>query len=421
MKRPTVASLKKVTPENLANLGAERLAAILSAVAETRPDVKRRLRMELAAEQGAEHLTVEIDKRLNTIATSRSKVSWRQRPSFVGDLDVLRRLIAERLAPLSAPAALDRMWQFMDLARRLGLRVRDKDGTLEAVFQRAAGDIGALAGRADGSVADALVEAIARNPGRWIGWLPPMIAQAPRPLFASALKLMQDDAASGPDLTRIVRLLADATGDVDAFVGAFSPAARKTPSVAAEAGRRLLAAGRTEEAGRLLLAAQPETRRGLLGARERLSEPDFDWETVWIDYLEAAGRTDEAQAVRWSSFQRTLSIERAKAFASRLTGFDDVEAESRAFEHAAAHADFRRALQFLMEWPALPEAASLIQTRADEADVPGDEAELWAGRLRARHPQAAHVLLRRAAAIAFRRRDVTAGERLTREADAIGQ
>src|SRR4051812_18027125 len=100
MKRPTPASLKKVTAENLAGLGAERLAAIVAEVAANRPELKRRLRMELAAEQGAEHLALEIDKRLASLETSRSKVSWRQRATFVRDLDGLRGLIAGRLAGL---------------------------------------------------------------------------------------------------------------------------------------------------------------------------------------------------------------------------------------------------------------------------------------------------------------------------------
>ena len=90
MKRPTVASLKRVTAANLAGLGADRLAEIIVEVAETRPDLKRRLRMELAAEQGPEHLAAEIDKRLGSIETSRGRVGWRQRPAFVRDLDALR-------------------------------------------------------------------------------------------------------------------------------------------------------------------------------------------------------------------------------------------------------------------------------------------------------------------------------------------
>lgn len=137
MKRPTTASLKKVTPENLAMLGTERLAEILVAAAEARPELKRRLRMELAAEQGADHLAPEIDRRLASLETTRGKISWRQRPSFVRDLDGLRVLIVDRLAGLDRAAALSRMWVFMGVARRVGARLRDKDGHLATVFDQA--------------------------------------------------------------------------------------------------------------------------------------------------------------------------------------------------------------------------------------------------------------------------------------------
>ena len=126
----------------MARLGAERLADILAEAAEVRPELKRRLRMELAADQGAEHLVVEIDKRLAALGASRSKVSWRQRPTFVRDLDGLRKLIANRLSSLDRSAALDRMWAFMDVARQVGLRLKDRDGELGAVFGRGAEDMG---------------------------------------------------------------------------------------------------------------------------------------------------------------------------------------------------------------------------------------------------------------------------------------
>jgi hypothetical protein len=90
-------------------LGAERLAEILVGVAETRADLKRRLRMELAAEQGPAALAAEIDKRLGSFATSRGKITWRQRPAFICDLDALRELITERLAPLDTSAAVERL------------------------------------------------------------------------------------------------------------------------------------------------------------------------------------------------------------------------------------------------------------------------------------------------------------------------
>lgn len=408
MKRPTVASLKKVTPENLKTLGAERLAELLSAAAEGRPDLKRRLRMELAAEQGAEHLLLEVDKRLNTLAASRSKVSWRQRPAFVRDVDSLRTLITSRLATLDSAAAMSRMWILLDVAAQVAQRVRDRDGALEAVFARAATDLSAML-RADGSSqpAASLVEAVARNPTHWAKWLPRILESQSASLVEAALTLISARGDAVVGWMPIIRQMADAAGQVDAYRSTFTEAALKTPAVAAEVARRLLAAGRLEEA------------RAVLEAGDPCEPPDFSWETVWIDYLEQAGRLEEAQQARWSSFERTLSGERAKAFTRRLADFEDVEAESRAFAYAADHPDLEGALRFLIEWPALPEAARMIQARSDEIELAPALAELWADQLRNRQPQAAHTLLRKAAAAAFRRRDFATCDRLTREADAL--
>ena len=418
MKRPTTASLKKVTAENLAALGAERLAQILIASAETRPDLKRRLRMELAAEQGSEHLELEIDKRLASLAKAKSKVSWRKRASFVADLDALRKLIVDRLAALEPAAALDRLWPFMALARPLSARVFDRDGTMAAVFLHAAGDIGRLI--TEPARIERLVETLSEQPARWAAWLPAVIEQAPPSLAVSALDVIRARPSSA-GTAPIVRLLADAAGDVDAFIATFPAQTLTQPGAAAEAARRLLAAGRLEEAGRLLEAAsplEPKTRNFIIG-RPKPPEPDFAWETAWIDYLDQAGRAAEAQDVRWRSFERSLSVERAKAFVRRLPDFDDIEAENRAFAHAAAHADFERGLAFLMDWPALPEASRMILARPDDIRLSPDEAELWAGRLIARQPRAAQVLLRKAADVAARGRNHKLSQRLNREADAI--
>jgi hypothetical protein len=148
-------------------------------------------------------------------------------------------------------------------------------------------------------------------------------------------------------------------------------------------------------------------------------EPDFAWESVWIDYLEQAGRGPEAQRARWASFERNLSLDRARAFVKRLSDFEDVEAEQSIFEIAAAFPDGERALGFLMDWPALREAAALIVARGGELRPDPDKAEAWARKLRRRHPAAAEHLLRRAAAEAFRRRQFTTSTRLTEEADSI--
>jgi hypothetical protein len=422
MKRPTIASLKKVTPENLAALGVERLAEILVTAAEARPDLKRRLRMELAAEQGADHLGPEIDKRLASLETSRGKISWRQRPAFVRDLDGLRVLIVERLAALDGAAARNRLWTFMSVARRIGGRLRDRDGSLAAVFDQAAKDLGRLLADGDvGRAADGLTDAIAQSPTAWTAWLPAVLETAPPELASATLRRLSERRGAVAGWVTLIRQLADVTGDAAAYRATFTHRELLDPSAAAEVAQRLLAADRIAEAAALLEASRPvqgRDGRWTLG-RGKTAEPDFDWETAWIEVLERSGRAPAAQAARWTSFERTLSAARVRDFTRRLADFDDVEAESRAFAYAAGHADAQRALQFLMDWPALAEAAQFIQARPDDIAVSGEDAEAWAAKLRPRQAEAAHTLLRRAAAAAFRRRDFATCDRLTAEADAI--
>lgn len=77
-------------------------------IAETRVDLKRRLRMALAGEEGAPPLAAQIDKRLGAFETSRAKITWRQRPASFRGLDALGELTADRLAPMDPAAAIER-------------------------------------------------------------------------------------------------------------------------------------------------------------------------------------------------------------------------------------------------------------------------------------------------------------------------
>jgi hypothetical protein len=416
MKRASAASLKRVTAQNLTRLGAERLAEILLEVAETRVELKRRLRMELAAEQGAAHLLPEIDRRLGLLASSRSAVSWRQKPAFVRDLDGLRGLIAGRLADLDLAAAQDRIGAFLRLAAGARRRVRDGEGALAQVFAQAAADAVALLARAGAAEGGApLAALIAEEPAMWSGWAGPELFADRAELARTTLGFVAD--RSGPGWGPVLRRLADAARDPEAFAATFTAEGVRQPEVAAQVAQRFLASGQLEAARRVLEGAVKPSlfRRGRAGS----PEPDFDWESAWIDYLDAAGRTDEAQAARWASFERTLSPERGKAFTRRLPDFEDVEAEERIFATATAHPDAERALQLLMDWPALPEAARLIVARADELHLSPEQAEGWARKLRRRYPAAAERLLRCAAAEAFRRREFPTATRLTQEADSI--
>lgn len=416
MKRPSPASLKRVTAENLARLGAERLAEILLEVAETRVELKRRLRMELAAEQGAEHLLPEIDRRITLLTTSRGAVSWRQRPAFVRDLDGLRGLIAGKLAELDPAAAEDRIVVFLGLSPKAQRRVRDKEGAVDAVFARAARDAVELLARAGpGDGGARLAAAISGQPSDWSRWSREVPLDTHADLARATSRYLGPGA--GAAWAPVLRRLADAAGDPDAFRATFTDDQARAPALAAQIAERYLRADRLEEARQMLEGAVAPGlfRRGRAGK----VAPDYDWESAWIDYLERAGRADEAQDARWTSFERTLSAERAKAYVKRLPDFEDVEAEQRIFGVAAAHPDAELALTLLIDWPAPGEAARLIAARGDELKLSPEQAELWARRLRTRYPDAAQRLLRRAAAEAFRRREYKTSTALTQEADSI--
>lgn len=397
-KKPP-ASAKRLTAANLEAMGAPALAALLMELSDSQPALKRRLRMELAAEVGGPDLAAEIDKRIAMIAASKAKVSWRKRAEFILDLTVLRRLIAERLGALDAGLAVRRLWAFLDIADAISARVKDPKGELPPVFLDAARDLATLAPSAppDIALAGEVADMLFRGSAAWGERV-----QAAMPGFgsefgAAVLAGLRQRAAARPAFkpsARVMRAVADAAGDVDAFADTIPATLRHDPGTAAAVGRRLLAAGRLDEALATLQAADPRNRqRGLDGRADPAAEP---WYEVWIAALERSGETAAAHEERWAAFERTLSADQLRAHLKALPDFDDVEAADRAFEVAAHHRVFGEGLAFLMAWPALPEAAAMIEARRDE--VVGDPAELaaWAGRLDVRYPRAALILLRAA-------------------------
>src|SRR3954454_23771016 len=101
-----MASRKTFTLDNLTTLGAERLATILIDLAEGDAEVKRRLRLELAAESGGDTIAAAIGKRITTLKSARSFIDWQKRRDFVKDLDLQRAMIIERVAQSRADLAL---------------------------------------------------------------------------------------------------------------------------------------------------------------------------------------------------------------------------------------------------------------------------------------------------------------------------
>ena len=210
--------------------------------------------------------------------------------------------------------------------------------------------------------------------------------------WSSAGPIYADEMAERSRISTVRHALqdiADAMGDVDAFIEQFDEQARKVPKIAAEIARRLLAAGRAGEAWQTIEATEHRRRNN------DWDWPDFEWQDTRIDVLDALGRTGDAQAARWECFERSLSSSHLRAYLKRLPDFDNVEAEKKALDYAQRSRNLLQALAFLVSWPALDQAADLVLQRADELD--GDHYEILtraADALAGKHPLAATLVLR---------------------------
>lgn len=416
-----MSAKKSLNVQNLAALGPERLAELLIEISAGDAAAKRRLRLELAGAESPGELAKEVRKRLATIARSRSFVDGQNRRALVDDLEVQRRAIG-RLARSDPSEALDLMWRFMGLANSTFERCDDSSGRVIGIFHQACGDLGSIAASASADpekLADDAFRALTENDyGQYdylITALTPALGQKGLERLKSRMVALSREpvrkpadgerrvigyGSGGPihadeiaehSRTSTVRLalmeIADAQGDVDAFIDQYDERTRKVPKIAAEIARRLLAAGRAREAWQIVEATEHR--------RDGWNWPDFEWEDARIEVLEALDRGEEAQAARWSCFERSLSAPHLRAYLKRLPDFDDMEAEERALDHAQGCKNLIEALSFLVSWPALDRAAKLVTERAAELD--GDAYEILnpaANALAGQHPLAATLALR---------------------------
>lgn len=404
--------------KNLEALGVERLAALLIEISTGSAASKRRLRLELAGAQSTAEVAREVRKRLSSIERSRTIINWRKIKALHKDLETQRAVIVETIAPGDPDEALELLWRFLDLANSIFARCDDGNGTIIACFHAACADLGAIAPiaartkrlpeqtfaalqRNEYGQCDTLIEALAPALGRdGLTQLKSLLQEwAYEPVETPENRVIIGYGSHGPlyedevhdrhrDMACRTALeqIADALGDVDAYMAQQSEQSRSVPSVAADIARRLLKAGRPEEA----LAAIDMAKT--IGAR---SSADFNWQDTRCMVLEEIGRQQEAQDFRWRCFEQSLSAGHLKAYLKRLPDFDDIEAEEKAFDFLAKAEDIHAALHFLATWPSLAHAAKLVVARAE--DIDGDHYELlteMAETLQEKHPLAATILLR---------------------------
>ncbi len=401
-----MARAKTVTPEALAALGAEALADLLIAHAATDPTLRKKLGMLLAGTEGPGKLAAEIDKRIKTIGRSRSFVDWEKRKPLVHELDHLRVTIATRLAKQDATRAIELLWDLIGIADAVMQRVGDGIGEVEDVFGAVMEDLGRLSAaepQGDGKALARRVLAYCERDG--FGATDALIRHMSEALGAGGraeirhtteAALKAAPRSSGPQDWRAdakrrhlafrLALLADLEKDADAFIAAIRAGGMESTH-ALDVAERLIGASRPAEA--LDWLDKP---------RRRIEDEDDDGTDtdLRIAALEALGRKDEAQAVRWRHFERFLSAEHLRAYLKRLPDFEDFEAEQKALDVAAAHKQAARGLAFFIEWRALDRADRLVRERLTALDGrlyevlrPAAEA------LEEKFPEAASLLYRR--------------------------
>jgi hypothetical protein len=399
-----VARTKTVTPDALAALGAETLADLLIAHAATDPTLRKKLGMLLAGTEGPGKLAAEIDKRIKTIGRSRSFVDWEKRKPLVQELDHLRVTMASRLARQDAARAIELLWDFIGIADAVMARVGDGIGAVEDVFGAAMADLGRLSAvqpPGDGKALARRVLAYCERDG--FGANDALIRHMSEALGSGGraeIRRVTEGAlkaaprSSGPQDWRAdaqrrhlafrLTLLADLERDTDAFIAAIRAGGMESTH-ALEVAERLIAASRPAEA--LDWLDKP---------RRRVEDDDGTDTDLRIAALEALGRKDEAQDVRWRHFECFLSAEHLRAYLKRLPDFEDFEAEQKALDVAAAHKQAARGLAFFIEWRALDRADRLVRDRLTALDGrlyevlrPAAEA------LEEKFPEAANLLYRR--------------------------
>ena len=410
-----------LTSENLIALGAEKLATIILDEAGRNAPFKKLVAAALAGAQGPKAVAAVVDRRLAGLERARGFVEWEKRKTFAADIRGTLTTITDELGAADPGMAADRLVRFLTCSEHVYERVDDSSGHIQTIFH-------------DG--ADALPDFVARMPDEdrieLVGRLIPLLANDGYGLIDAAVhgtipllskgglaeidsKIAGAIGERGPSqgnarldweslgrrdrLVRGRQAIADARGDVDAFItlGSERPDGRQDAMAIAS---RLLAAGRPAEA---LDWVRRRASRGIRAMNaadlaDHAAGADLsDRERVRLEIriLMALGRKNEAQDLRWRTFEATLDADILRDHVAQLGDFEEFDALERAFGYAASHTDQHRALGFFLEWPRLDLAAKLVLARRDT----------WAGQhygllvpaaeaLEHDHPVAATVLYR---------------------------
>ncbi|TPE47307.1 DUF6880 family protein [Amaricoccus solimangrovi] len=385
-------SKKTLNAANLERLGAEKLAALVMELVAGNAALQRRARMELSAAQGPEDVASDIRKRFASLRRSSSFMDWHGQKALVKDLEGLVRLIEEVVAPHDTEAAFELLWSFLQLAPSIHERADDSNGAIGGVFDDVIEAVARLAPRLSvdpEAQAERILPAVAdAGYGEFDGIIPAMAAALGRdglehlkritnawadaPPTEGEIARYRSYGLSSPaeeavrrnkETTRSIILadVADAQGDVDAYMARYSAEQLTFGTIAPDVARRLLDAGRVDEAFDLITRARDAEKAGA-------GHFSFALDQILEECLERQGRTEELKRHLWLGFERTLGESSLRKYLRLLPDFEDIEAEERALGFAETFPHLGAAIALLINWPAYDRAAHMVMSRFNELD-----------------------------------------------------
>ncbi len=351
------------SPAQVATLGADRLAEILVDHAAHDPGLEQALRLALAACASDAEFARALAGEVDAIGARRSR--W----SDGDDQDLAHRIVRIRAAatrdllPRAPRAAADLHLRLIRLHPAISAQVRDSDGVVGSAIEDVVADFGlasAALPAADHRKLPAEVFGLLLGDEYGVcrrliracedGLGPEGLAELDR-LFRAGLD--GEGLAGGAQHRRTclegLAEVADARGDVDAFIEVQHLSGAEDRAVMAIA-ERLVGAGRLEEALQRLEQAT--------GGEHRFSGLD----DLRIEVLDRLDRPNDTQAVRWGVFLRTLSGTMLDAYLDRLPAEARPGVEETAIAAAQRHRDVYAALSLLSNL-APDAAAELVRRR----------------------------------------------------------
>lgn len=407
---------KALNKANLLTLGADVLADLLLESVKGDAARQRRVRMALAADQGPETIAADVRKRFAQVRRGRSYISRKSQKTLAKELSDLTQLIETGIAPDAPDLAFDLLWAQLHLAAGVHERTDDSWGTIGDVMRDAMDAISRLAPsltKDPKGLAEDVFEAVSVDGYGAFDHVVHALAEALGDVGLAHLKALSEAARAAPlteadsmlyeyipdpkqraerarvardrTVEMILQDVADLQGDVDAWLARYTPEQLTFHTIAPEAATRLLAAGRAEEALRLVEGALPNDHW--------FDTPDLD--EAHFACLEALGRKDDLRAALWARFEKRLCPDALRRHLKLLPDFEDIEAEDAARRHVLAFPSVDAALAYCLQIQDMSLAVKLVLSRHTEID--GEAYDILtplADALALTHPLAAVLLWR---------------------------